>query len=105
MKSVFFLLLFFIENSFIGLSYYSFIALFNSSWELASSNKILTYKILGGILILLMVIFTIVKWYTNRIGGIYCAKRVVLGVCLAAVSCLGGVNDNLPACILFLLVV
>jgi hypothetical protein len=96
------LLLFVIENSFLGLSYYSVMNLFNPAWRLASSSQLLPYRLLSGGLLLAMLGYTLVRWQLNAIAGLYCCKRLTLGTVLAYLSSAGGVDRNLPVAILLL---
>lgn len=50
-----------------------------------------------------MIIFTVVRTYTNRIGGLYCLKRILLGISLGLVSYKGGVDQNIALTLLLLI--
>ena len=63
----------------------------------------MVFKVLSAVFLLIIVVYTIIKWYLNSIGGIYCFKRLLLGVILGAISSLGGIDDNLPLTIVLLL--
>lgn len=88
-------LIFIIENSFISLIFYSFINILNSPWQLAPAHKQMTFKIASIAIMTAIFIYSCLRTYTNRIAGIYCFKRMGLGLTLGAVSHLGGVDKNL----------
>ena len=49
--------------------------------------------------------YTVIRAYTNRIGGLYCLKRVMLGLSLGLVSYQGGVDQNIVITLLLLLII
>jgi hypothetical protein len=52
-----------------------------------------------------VVIYSLFRTYTNRIGGLYCWKRLFLGLSLGLASTLGGVDENKALSLLLLLTV
>jgi len=54
-------------------------------------------------LVSFMAVYTLLRWYTNSIGGIYCIKKIMLGFALGLMSVAGGVDQNIPLS-MFLLV-
>ena len=66
--------------------------LFNPTWELTESSTQVIFKALSAFFIVFIGGYTVVKWCINPIGGIYCFKRLLLGIILAIVSFLGGID-------------
>lgn len=44
--------------------------------------------------LLVIFIYFALRFYTNRIGGIYVAKRIIFGIILAYLSIEGGVDQH-----------
>ncbi len=97
------LLIFLIENSFLAVTYYVVINLANPEWALASGNAFKSFKILSVLLLIAILGYTVLRWYSTRIGGIYCAKRIALGLVFGIASSKGGIDKNVPLTILLLI--
>lgn len=93
-------LIFFIENSFTALTYYSIVNLFNKEWGMASGNKFSSFKALSSIFITFILLYSILRAYSNRIAGIYCFKRTAIGIILGIASIKGGIDENIVLSIL-----
>lgn len=52
-----------------------------------------------------MLVYTVIRTYTNRIGGLYCLKRMLLGLSLGLVSYKGGVDQNILVTLLLLILI
>lgn len=87
-----------------ALTYYSFINILNRPWEMASEDKLSSFKVVSWIFIILMLFYSILRTYSNRIAGIYCFKRMVIGLILGIASVRGGIDDNIVFCIIMLVV-
>lgn len=59
---------------------------------MAPNNKLITFKIISALFLALIAIYSIIKYYINRIAGIYCFKRVLLGLWMGMISVLGGID-------------
>ena len=53
---------------------------------------------------LVIISYSCVRFYVNRIGGIYCFKRVILGIVLGATSVMGGIDTNAAVGIVLLVI-
>jgi len=51
----------------------------------------------------IIVVYSIARFNANRIGGIYCFKRIALGLALGLVSILGGIDQNIVVSLILLL--
>lgn len=87
-----------------ALTYYSFINIFNKSWEMASSNKLTSFKVVSWIFFVFMLFYSTLRVYGNRIAGIYCFKRIAIGIILGIASVKGGIDDNIIFTIIMLIV-
>lgn len=50
-----------------------------------------------------MIAYTVIRAYTNRIGGLYSLKRILIGISLGLVSYKGGVDQNIALTLLLLI--
>ena len=69
--------------------------LFNPLWPLAASSQLNLYKAISAVLLVLMILYTLIRWKVNVFGGIYCFKRLIFGCSLAFISVSGGIDSNL----------
>jgi hypothetical protein len=67
------------------------------------SGQLLIYKVLSFAIVLLMAVYTFIRWYTNSIAGIYCLKRMLLGFALGLTSVAGGIDQNVPLAVFMLI--
>lgn len=88
-----------------GLCYYSFLNITNIPWKLAPSEKQQNYKVISCVFLALIMIYAVIRTYTNRIGGLYCLKKILLGLSLGLVSYQGGVDQNTVLTLLLFLVI
>jgi hypothetical protein len=52
-----------------------------------------------------VVVYCLLRAYASRVAGIYCLKRVLLGLALAVVSQCGGVDQNVALTLSLLIVI
>lgn len=87
-------ILFLVENALMGLTYYSLLTVFSQSWQLASPERQLPFRVFGAITLAAVVAYCCLRAYASRVGGVYSLKRVLLGLALAMASECGGADQN-----------
>jgi hypothetical protein len=100
-----YLICFIVENSFIGITYYSILNMRNTSWDLATSESQTPYIAISYILFSFVLIYSCLRIFTNRIGALYCFKRLFLGASLGFISQNGGIDQNIALSLLLLVLI